>query len=152
VGGIFPATEDRFGAVIRRKVPYVGSVGACDMVNFGAHETVPPRFEGRTFHIHNPQVTLMRTTPEENSRIGEFIVARLNRMEGPVRFVLPLKGVSAIDDEGQPFRDPSANEALFEAIRKGWIVAPNRRLVEHDLHINDPAFAAALVDNFRGLS
>lgn len=148
VGGVFAATEDRFGAVIRTRLPYVGSVGAVDMVNFGARDTVPAQFAGRRLHVHNAQVTLMRTTPEENRRVGEFIVARLNRMTGPVRFLLPLRGVSAIDAPGQPFHDPAANAALFDAIRSGWQQAGNRRLVELDLHINDPAFAAALVANF----
>lgn len=152
VGGIFPCTDDRFGAVIRTGLPYVGSVGAVDMVNFGARETVPHKFEGRHFHVHNAQVTLMRTTAEENRRIGEFIVGRLNRMNGRVRFLLPLRGVSAIDMAGQAFQDPAADAALFDAIRQGWQEAPNRRLVELDLHINDPAFAAALVENFRAIS
>jgi uncharacterized protein (UPF0261 family) len=145
VGGILPCTADRFGAFIRNPIPYVGSVGACDMVNFGARETVPQRFAGRKFHVHNPHVTLMRTTPEENTQIGSFIVERLNRMPGPVRFLLPLKGVSAIDVEGQPFHDPAADAALFDAIRKGWKRAKNRKLIERDLHINDPAFATAAV-------
>jgi uncharacterized protein (UPF0261 family) len=148
VGGVFPATEDRFGSAIRTGLPYVGSVGAVDMVNFGARETVPAQFAGRRLHVHNAQVTLMRTTPDENRAIGAFIFSRLNRMEGPVRFLLPLRGVSAIDAPGQPFHDPAADAALFDAIRSGWIEAPNRRLVELDLHINDPQFAAALADNF----
>lgn len=152
VGGVFPATEDRFGATIRTRLPYVGSVGAVDMVNFGARDTVPARFAERRLHVHNGQVTLMRTTPEENRAIGEFIVSRLNRMEGQVRFLLPLGGVSAIDAPGQPFHDPVADAALFDAIRSGWIDAPNRRLVELDLHINDPRFAAALADNFRQIA
>jgi uncharacterized protein (UPF0261 family) len=152
VGGVFPATEDRFGSIIRTRLPYVGSVGACDMVNFGAKETVPAQFRDRKLHVHNAQVTLMRTTPEENRRIGAFIVSRLNRMEGPVQFLLPLRGVSAIDAPGQPFHDPEADAALFEAIRSGWEHAPNRHLVELDLHINDPAFAAALVDSFRAIA
>jgi uncharacterized protein (UPF0261 family) len=152
VGGIFPCTEDRFGAVIRTGLPYVGSVGAVDMVNFGGRETVPSQFAGRHFHVHNAQVTLMRTTPDENRRIGEFIVERLNRMTGPARFVLPLRGVSAIDSPDQPFHDPEADAALFTAIRRGWQSAANRQLVELDLHINDPAFAAALVENFARVS
>ena len=152
VGGVFPATEDRFGATIRTRLPYVGSVGAVDMVNFGARDTVPARFAERRLHVHNGQVTLMRTTPEENRAIGEFIVSRLNRMEGQVRFLLPLGGVSAIDAPGQPFHDPVADAALFDAIRSGWIDAPNRRLVELDVHINDPRFAAALADNFRQIA
>ncbi|MBX4960391.1 Tm-1-like ATP-binding domain-containing protein [Rhizobium binae] len=148
VGGVFPATTDRFGAIIRTRLPYVGSVGAVDMVNFGARETVPAPFRDRKLHVHNAQVTLMRTTPEENSRIGAFIFDRLNRMQGPVRFVLPLQGVSAIDAAGQPFHDPDADAALFSAIRAGWRDAENRRLVEIDAHINSPEFAAALVANF----
>lgn len=152
VGGVFPATEDRFGAVIRTGLPYVGSVGAVDMVNFGARDTVPSQFQGRTLHVHNAQVTLMRTTPDENRQIGQFIVSRLNRMSGPVRFLLPLRGVSAIDAPGQPFHDPEADRVLFDTIRSGWHAAPNRQLVELDLHINDPEFAAALVANFREIS
>ncbi len=152
VGGVFPATQDRFGAAIRTGLPYAGSVGAVDMVNFGAIETVPPQFRDRRLHVHNQQVTLMRTTPDENRLIGEFIVARLNRMQGPVRFLLPLRGVSAIDTPDQPFYDPEADEALFATIRAGWQPAPNRDLVEVDAHINDPVFASALVENFRSIS
>jgi uncharacterized protein (UPF0261 family) len=151
-GGIFPCTQDRFGAIVRRKLPYVGSVGACDMVNFGSRETVPARYAQRKFHVHNAQVTLMRTTPGENRQIGKFIVERLNRMEGPVRFLLPLRGVSAIDADGQPFGDAGADAALFSAIRAGWVAAPNRRLIELDLHINDRAFADALVSSFREIA
>ncbi|MDP1700743.1 MAG: Tm-1-like ATP-binding domain-containing protein [Aestuariivirga sp.] len=150
-GGILPCTEDRFGSIIRTKIPYVGSVGAVDMVNFGARETVPKTFEGRKFYIHNPQVTLMRTTPAENRAIGRWIVDRLNRMTGPVRFLLPLKGVSAIDAAGQPFHDPEADAALFAAIREGWVPARNRKLVEVDAHINDPAFAAEAVKQFKAI-
>ena len=152
VGGVFPATEDRFGAIIRTKIPYVGSVGAVDMVNFGAKETVPAAFRDRRLHVHNAQVTLMRTTPGENRRIGAFIVERLNRMEGPVRFLLPLQGVSAIDAPGQPFHDPAADEALFSTIRAGWKAAPNRQLIELDAHINSPEFAAALAANFHAIT
>ena len=152
VGGVFPATEDRFGAIIRTKIPYVGSVGAVDMVNFGAKETVPAAFRDRRLHVHNAQVTLMRTTPEENRRIGAFIVERLNRMEGPVRFLLPLQGISAIDAPGQPFHDPAADEALFSTIRAGWKAAPNRQLIELDAHINSPEFAAALAANFHAIT
>jgi uncharacterized protein (UPF0261 family) len=152
VGGVFPATDDRFGAAIRTRLPYVGSVGAVDMVNFGARDAVPARFARRRLHVHNAQVTLMRTTAEENRAIGTFIVSRLNHMEGQVRFLFPLKGVSAIDAPGQPFHDPEADAALFDAIRTGWIEAPNRQLVELDLHINDPLFAAALADNFRQIA
>lgn len=144
-GGVLPCTDDRFGAFIRRHVPYVGSVGATDMINFGARETVPAKFKDRLLHIHNAHVTLMRTNAEESAAIGRFIIERLNKMNGPVRFLLPLKGVSALDAPGQPFHDPAAKAALFEAIRKGWQAAPNRKLVELDMHINDAGFASAAV-------
>ena len=150
-GGILPCTEDRFGSIIRTKIPYVGSVGAVDMVNFGARETLPKAFEDRKFYIHNPQVTLMRTTAAENRTIGTWIVERLNRMTGPVRFLLPLKGVSAIDAVGQPFHDAEADAALFAAIREGWAAARNRKLVEVDAHINDPAFATEAVKQFKAI-
>jgi uncharacterized protein (UPF0261 family) len=152
LGGVLPCTEDRFGAVIRSRIPWVGSVGACDMVNFGGRETVPAQFAGRKLYVHNPQVTLMRTTPGENAAIGRWIVERINRMEGPVRFLLPLHGVSAIDAPGKPFHDAEADHALFAAIRSGWVPAPNRRLVEVDAHINDPAFAEAAVHAFHDIT
>ena len=151
-GGVLPCTVDRFGSIIRARIPYVGSVGAIDMVNFGARDTVPKAFEGRKFYIHNPQVTLMRTTPEENRAIGKWIVERVNRMAGPVRFLLPLKGVSAIDAGGQAFHDPQADAALFATIREGWVAARNRKLVEVDAHINDPAFAAEVVKQFKAIT
>lgn len=151
-GGILPCTDDRFGAVIRTKIPYVGSVGAVDMVNFGARETVPERYAKRKFHVHNATVTLMRTTPEENAAIGAWIVERLNRMEGPVGFLLPLRGVSAIDVDGMPFHDPQADEALFDAIRSGWKSAANRQLIEIDDHVNSPQFAEAVVTAFREIA
>jgi uncharacterized protein (UPF0261 family) len=152
MGGVFPCTEDRFGSVIRTRLPYIGSVGAVDMVNFGAKDTVPAQFAHRNLYIHNPQVTLMRTTPEENRAIGEFIVARLNRMEGPVRFLLPLGGVSAIDVPGMPFHDPAADAALFETIRAGFIPAPNRKLIEVAAAINDRAFADAVLAAFQEIT
>jgi uncharacterized protein (UPF0261 family) len=151
-GGVFPCTEDRFGAFIRTRLPYVGSLGAIDMVNFGAKETVPERFVKRNLYVHNPQVTLMRTTPDENRAIGEWIVARLNRMEGPVRFLLPLGGVSAIDSAGMPFHDPAASAAAFDAIRKGWKKAANRKLIDVDANVNDPVFAAELVKQFKSVT
>lgn len=151
-GGVLPCTDDRFGAIIRTRILYVGSVGACDMINFGGRETVPPQHAGRNLYVHNAQVTLMRTTPDENRAIGQWIVTRLNRMQGPVRFLLPLQGVSAIDAPGKPFHDPAANAALFEAIRESWVAAPNRKLIEVDAHINDPAFADAAVTAFHDIT
>jgi len=148
-GGILPCNDDRFGAIIRTRIPYVGSVGAVDMVNFGTRDSVPEQYGPRTFHVHNSSVTLMRTTPDENALIGAWIVERLNRMDGPVRFLLPLRGVSALDSEDQPFHAPEADAALFSAIRSGWRSAPSRALIEVDAHINSPAFAQATVQAFR---
>ncbi|WP_191059732.1 Tm-1-like ATP-binding domain-containing protein [Geminicoccus harenae] len=148
VGGILSAGPERLDAVIRTGVPWIGSVGALDMVNFGPRASVPERFAGRQLYIHNPTVTLMRTTPEENAQIGAWLVAKINRMRGPVRFLLPLGGVSVIDVPGMPFHDPEADQALFQAIRSGWQEAPGRELIELPHALNDPAFAAALVDCF----
>ncbi|MYG52407.1 MAG: ABC transporter permease [Rhodospirillaceae bacterium] len=146
MGGVFPATEDRFGAFIRARLPYIGSVGALDMVNFGPRNTVPDRYRDRTFVEHNPQVTLMRTTPEENARMGAWIAERLNRMAGQVRFLIPEGGVSALDAPGQPFHAPDADAALFDAISDTLQETPTRRLVRLPHHINDPAFARAVAD------
>jgi uncharacterized protein (UPF0261 family)/ABC-type branched-subunit amino acid transport system ATPase component len=151
MGGVFPASDDRFGAVIRSRVPYVGSVGALDMVNFGASDTVPERYRQRKLHVHNPQVTLMRTTPEENERMGKWIGERLNQMDGPVRFFLPEGGVSALDAPGQPFWDADADAALFRALEQTVRQTGNRQLIRIKKHINDPEFAAAIVSAFRPL-
>ncbi|MDJ0611269.1 MAG: ABC transporter permease [Kiloniellales bacterium] len=146
MGGVFPADEDRFGAFIRTRIPYVGSVGALDMVNFGAPDTVPERYRGRRFVEHNPQVTLMRTTAEENRRMGDWIAGRLNEMTGPVRFLIPEGGVSALDAPGQAFHDPEADRALFDAIAQRFQETANRRLIVTPHQINDPAFATAVVE------
>jgi uncharacterized protein (UPF0261 family) len=149
VGGVLSAGDDRLGAVIRTRLPYVGSCGALDMVNFGPMDTVPERFRGRNLYRHNPQVTLMRTTREECAAIGRWIVDKLNRCEGPVRFLIPQGGVSMIDAPGRPFHDPEADRALFQAIEQNWREAPNRRLLRLPHNVNDPAFVDALVTNFR---
>ncbi|BAL77715.1 ABC transporter permease [Bradyrhizobium cosmicum] len=151
MGGVFPATEDRFGAVIRTRLPYVGSVGALDMVNFGAPDTIPERYRNRTFHVHNPQVTLMRTTVEESERMGRWIGERLNQMDGPVRFFLPEGGVSALDVRGQPFWDPEADAALFRALERTVRATGNRQLIRVKQNINDPEFASTIVSAFRTL-
>jgi uncharacterized protein (UPF0261 family)/ABC-type branched-subunit amino acid transport system ATPase component len=150
-GGILPCTEDRFGAIARMRVPYIGSCGALDMVNFGPMESVPERYRGRTLHVHNPTVTLMRTTPEENARIGRWIGERLNRMDGPVRFFLPEGGLSALDAPGRPFWDPQADAELFRALENTVRQTGSRRLIRLPQHINDPRFAAAVVAEFRRL-
>jgi uncharacterized protein (UPF0261 family) len=151
MGGVLPATEDRFGAVIRSRMPYVGSVGALDMVNFGPRDTVPGHYESRLFYQHNPNVTLMRTTPEENERMGVFIGERLNRMEGPVRFFLPEGGVSALDVQGGAFFNLAADAALFNALERTVRQTAARQLIRVPQNINDPKFADAVVQAFRSL-
>jgi uncharacterized protein (UPF0261 family) len=143
-GGVFNAGPDRLTAAALAGVPQVISVGAVDMVNFGPPETVPTKYKDRRFYQHNPTVTLMRTTPEENDRIGKEIAEKASAAKGPTAILLPLKGVSAIDAEGKPFWWPEADRALFESIRN-W-VAPGIEVVELDLHINDPLFAAAAAE------
>ena len=148
VGGVMSAGEDRMGAIIRSQLPYVGSCGALDMVNFEALDTVPQKFKDRNLYQHNPQVTLMRTTAAENQAFGRFIAAKLNQMEGPVCFLLPLKGVSLIDAPDKPFHDPAADRMLFDTLESEFRPGPNRQLIKLDVNINDPAFAKALVDYF----
>lgn len=147
-GGVLACTEDRFGAVARTKAPYVGSCGALDMVNFGAMDTVPQHYQGRTFYPHNPQVTLMRTTVQENQWQGEWIADKLNQCDGPVRFLIPEGGVSALDAPGQAFWDPEADAALFAALENRLVQTANRRLIRVPCHINDPQFAQAAVDHY----
>jgi uncharacterized protein (UPF0261 family) len=139
VGGVLTAGPDRLTAAGLHKVPQVISLGALDMVNFGPPDTVPAKFQGRRFYQHNPSVTLMRTTPEENDRLGKAIVEKACAARGPVALLVPLRGVSMIDKEGGPFWWPEADRALFQSIRDS--VAPPVKLIELDLHINDPDFA-----------
>ena len=152
VGGVFAATDDRFGAAIRTGLPYVGSVGALDMVNFGPRDTVPAKFSARKFVVHNPNVTLMRTTAEENRSFGAWIGHRLNAMIGPVRFLLPMGGVSALDAPGQPFHDPDADAALYAAIDETVKLTPQRQIARVPGNINDPSFADAVVAAFRAIA
>lgn len=148
VGGVFPSGPDRMDVIARTKIPYVGSVGAVDMVNFGAIETVPPQFADRNLLVHNPQVTLMRTTVEENVAVGEFIARKLNACNGPVRFLLPEGGVSLIDAEGQPFHDPEADEALFAAIEANVDQTADRVVMRVPANINDETFIDAVMACF----
>lgn len=150
-GGVFAADEDRFGASIRAGLPYIGACGALDMVNFNAPETVPEQYRNRNLYHHNPQITLMRTTPEENTRMGIWIGEKLNQMTGPVRFFLPEGGVSALDAPGQPFHDPEANVALFKALTQTVRETSNRQLIRTPHNINDPEFAKLVVQTFRSL-
>lgn len=148
-GGVLSAGPERLSAPARRPLPYVGSCGALDMVNFWGRETVPAHFEDRLFHLHNSHVTLMRTTPDENRQLGRWIAERLNRMQGPVRFLIPEGGVSALDAPGQAFWWPEADTALFEALEAHTRQNGMRRLVRVAAHINAPAFIAAAAQQVR---
>ena len=148
-GGVLSAGPTRLDVFARQPLPYVGSCGALDMVNFGAWDTVPERFKGRRLYRHNPTVTLMRTTVDECRAIGAFLADKLNAMTGPVRFLLPEGGVSSIDRPGQPFHDPEADRALFETIAQRFRAGADRKLVRLPLNINDEAFADALVAAWR---
>lgn len=143
VGGVMAAGPDRLTAAAMAGVPQVISLGALDMVNFGPPETVPAKFQDRRFYHHNPSVTLMRTTPEENDQLGKQIAEKASAARGPTAVLVPLRGVSAIDAEGKPFWWPEADTALFQSLRN-W--AYGFELIELDLHINDPAFAKAAAE------
>ncbi|MDM0022021.1 ABC transporter permease [Variovorax sp. J22R187] len=151
-GGVLSAGPTRLDVFARHALPYVGSCGALDMVNFGAWDTVPERFKGRRLYRHNPTVTLMRTSADECRAIGEFVAAKLNAMRGPVRFLIPEGGVSAIDRPGQPFHDPEADQLLFRSIEAGFRAGPDRQLIRLPLHINDEDFALALVGAWHEVS
>jgi uncharacterized protein (UPF0261 family) len=151
-GGTLPCTDDRFGAVARTRIPYVGACGALDMINFGRPESVPAGHADRRFYPHTPNVTLMRTTVRENAEMGRWIGERLNRCEGEVRFLMPQGGLSALDAPGRPFHDPAANEALFAALAATVRHTDRRRLVPVPYHINDPEFAAIAVRHFEAIS
>ncbi|PSJ55679.1 Tm-1-like ATP-binding domain-containing protein [Kumtagia ephedrae] len=138
-GGVLSAGPDRLEAAGAAGIPQVVSAGALDMVNFGAPETVPTKYAGRAFYRHNPLVTLMRTTAEENAELGRRIAAKLNKAEGPTVFMIPRRGVSSIDVEGKPFHDPAADAALFAALKAG--LSGTVRVVDLDTDINDEIFA-----------
>ena len=151
MGGVFSAGASRMDVYARHAVPYVGSCGALDMVNFGARDTVPEQYADRLLHVHNAQVTLMRTTAEENERMGAWLAAKLNACAGPVRFFLPEGGVSALDAPDQAFWDPAADAALFDALERDFTETEEHRLVRVPHHVNDPAMAEALVEAYREL-
>jgi uncharacterized protein (UPF0261 family) len=144
VGGVLTAGPDRLSAAGRKGIPQIVSVGALDMVNFGAPDTIPPKFKDRLLYRHNPSVTLMRTTPEECRQIGQKIAQQLNPATGPLAVLLPLKGVSMIDRDGQPFHDPEADAALFSSLRGA--LKDSIPVLELDAHVNDVEFAQALAD------
>lgn len=141
VGGILSAGNERLTAAGIMGIPQIISVGALDMVNFGPMDTVPEKFRSRRLYAHNSNVTLMRTTPEENDLLGKEIALKANAAKGPTAIIFPLHGISALDASGQPFWWPQANQALRESL-KLWL-SPDVEYIEMDLHINDPAFGKA---------
>ena len=149
VGGVLSAGPARMDAILKARIPYVLSLGALDMVNFGARSTVPLRFHNRQFHEHNAQVTLMRTTPGENRQIAAWIAAKLENAPGQWTLVLPLGGVSALDAPGKPFHNPEALEALVGELEALLTPTDKHSLIRSNFHINDPAFADLLVEEFR---
>jgi uncharacterized protein (UPF0261 family) len=144
VGGVLNAGPERLDAAGEVGIPQVVSTGALDMVNFGPRDSVPEEFAGRQFHVHNPQVTLMRTTPEENAELGRILAEKLNAATGPTTLALPLGGVSMLDVEGEDFYDPEADAALFDALREH--LDDGVELLEFDHAINDDAFATAIAE------
>jgi uncharacterized protein (UPF0261 family) len=143
-GGVMSAGPHRLKAAGRRGIPQLVCPGAIDMVNFGPVETVPIQFRSRTLYVHNPTVTLMRTTPEECAEIGRITATRLNRAGGPVTVLIPLQGVSAIDKQGGPFYSPDALNAYCSAMKA--TLSSNTKLVELNAHINDESFARTAVE------
>jgi uncharacterized protein (UPF0261 family) len=141
VGGFLTAGPTRLEAAAKHGIPAIVTPGCLDMVNFHAPESVPAKFKGRNFYQHNPQVTLMRTTPEECAQLGKIIAEKLNASRGPVTVLLPLKGISVISAPGQKFHDPAADAALFNALKKN--LRKEIKVIELDCNINDPPFAEA---------
>ena len=148
MGGILSAGEERMDAFINKSIPYVGSCGAIDMVNFGAPATIPECYKDRLFYNHNPQITLMRTTAEENAKMGAWIGNKLNKFKAPARFLIPLKGFSALDGEGQAFFDPVADQAFIKALKDTLSAKSNVTLIKLPYHINDAEFSHALAENY----
>lgn len=148
-GGVFAAGPARLEAAARRGIPAIVTPGCLDMVNFGTPDTVPARYAGRTFYLHNPQVTLMRTTPEECTELGRILAGKVNLSTGPVTVLLPKRAISIISAAGQPFHDPRADAALFASIKAH--LRQDIPLVELDLAINDAAFAEACARNLLSL-
>ncbi|MBW5407709.1 Tm-1-like ATP-binding domain-containing protein [Morganella morganii] len=150
-GGVLACDEDRFGAIARSQTPYIGSCGALDMVNFGRPSTVPEKYADRQFYHHNAQVTLMRTTPEENAQMGRWIAEKLNRCHGNVIFIIPEGGFSALDAEGMPFWSPDADRAFIEAFETHYKQTEKRILHKCPYHINDPEFTRFVINQHQQL-
>lgn len=152
VGGVMACDASRFDAIIEKRIPLVLSVGALDMVNFGAKDTIPSNFQHRKIHEHNKQVSLMRTTVDENKKFAGFIADKLNKSSSKVVVCLPQKGISALDALGQPFRDPEVTASLISELQRLVQTNEDRKVRVYPHHINDPEFANALVDSFLEIS
>lgn len=150
-GGVCDAGPNRLDAAARHGLPWVGSVGALDMINWGARETIPARHQGRVFHVHNANVTLMRSNAEELEAAARRMAEQLNRSSGQVRLLLPLGGLSMLDAPGQPFHDPAADAVLFDTLERCFIESDAHRLVRLPHHINEAAFASALAEHLRAV-
>jgi uncharacterized protein (UPF0261 family) len=150
VGGVLSAGPERLEAVGRAGLPQVVSLGALDMVNFGPRDTVPPQFEDRNLYVHNPTITLMRTTPAECREIARIVAGKLNAAESPTVLYVPLRGVSAIATEGQVFHDAEADEALFSTLRE---LVDTSKVEVHEVErdVNDPEFALAMANRLHEL-
>lgn len=145
-GGVLACDEDRFGAIARTQTPCVLSCGALDMVNFGRPSTVPEQYKDRQFYHHNAQVTLMRTTVEENRQMGHWIAEKLNACEGEIRFIIPTAGFSALDIDGAPFWDPQADQAFIDALTQYLVTTEKRQLILSPHHINSPEFCEQVIE------
>ena len=152
VGGVMPCGPWRFDMIVQKGIPYVMSLGALDMVNFGARDTVPQQFADRLFWVHNPQVTLMRTSVEENRRLALWIAEKVNRSTAQIEILIPEQGISMLDAEGQPFHDHDADHALFETLEQEIQQTDDRRVTRHPFHINDIEFSEAIVEAFLRVS
>jgi uncharacterized protein (UPF0261 family) len=144
VGGVLSAGPERLDAAAHAGIPAVVVPGCLDMVNFGPRESVPEKFAGRNFYIHNPQVTLMRTSPAECAELGRILARKVNTYTAPVTVLIPRRTVSVIGAAGKPFHDPDADEALFESLTRE--LRDDIPLVSMDCEINDPAFSRACAE------
>ena len=149
-GGIFAAGEDRLAAAGRKGIPHLIAPGCIDMVNFGPMDTVPAKYReaDRLFYEWNPTVTLMRTNVEENRKLGQIFAEKANAANGPVAFLLPLRGVSILDGDGERFCDREADQAMFNTLKSD--LRADIPVIEVDANINDPVFARQAVDTMLG--
>lgn len=148
-GGVLACPETRLDCIAQTQTPWVGSAGALDMINFSGRDSIPERYAHRQFVEHNAQVTLMRTTPEENYQLGVWIGNKLNHCNGPVRFIIPEGGFSALDALGQPFFDPQARQAFAEGLESTVIQTAQRQIIKTPHHINAPEFSSLVIAQFQ---